>query len=244
MLDNQIIREIRKAIQAGFMANGWLGGDSIGWGDAPEAWSAELGWDVRNSFGGATDPAWGDAGLSWGNNGSSNIAVKQAYQPTMQGANREPTLYLYKVSDRRHGSPFRRTVFVPEGSWEPSPVFDQAQVWSGNDGKAVKVEAQVYETTFQINALVKQDPSKLDGYTASDILNYCAAVLQSEETRTAFRAAGLDFLRISDVRNPYFLSDRGGFEASPSLDFVVIHNQVLSSSVPFAVKTGFVIERV
>lgn len=42
--------------------------------------------------------------------GQSSIAVKQSFQPTQQGANSAPTIYLNKVADRQYGFPERQDI--------------------------------------------------------------------------------------------------------------------------------------
>lgn len=146
--------------------------------------------------------------------GISNTPIKQAFQPTQQGVNTKPTAYLYKVGDRRKGWPQRE------------------DVWDADNDIMVHTESQKYETTFQASALATQNPKLVDSYTASDILNLIAYILQNSETIAMFEAQGVGILRIMDIRNPYFKDDRGRFEASPSFDFVITHKQTILSSVP------------
>lgn len=146
--------------------------------------------------------------------GIPGTPIKQAFQPTLQGANTQPTAYLHKVGDRRVGSPRR------------------SDVWDQDDAVMIHMELQKYETTFQISALATQDPKTPTQYTASDILNLIAYILQSSATIAAFEAQGVGILRVTDVRNPYFLDDRMQNEASPSFDFTLTHSQVITSTVP------------
>lgn len=93
-------------------------------------------------------------------------------------------------------------------------------------------ERQWYETTFQISGLAIQDPADVDSLTASDIVNIGISVMQSDATRAALRAKNIGILRVEDVRNPYFVDDKGRFEASPSFDFTLTHEQVIISESP------------
>ncbi|WP_422930138.1 phage gateway protein [Singulisphaera sp. PoT] len=146
--------------------------------------------------------------------GIPGTPIKQAFQPTLQGANTQPTAYLHKIGDRRVGSPRR------------------SDVWDQENGVMLHTELQKYETTFQMSALATQDPKTPTQYTASDILNLIASILQSSTTIAAFEAQGVGILRVAEVRNPYFLDDRMQNEASPSLDFTLTHDQVVASAVP------------
>jgi len=142
-------------------------------------------------------------------NGYPNVTVKQNYQPTQQGVNTGPTVYFNKISDRRYG------------------FLKREDVYNTNTNQMVHTESQWYETTFQISALVIQDPKNIS-YTASDLVNIVAMIMQSDATRIALLNGGAGIYRITDVRNPYFLDDQDRWEASPSFDFTLTHEQVSS----------------
>lgn len=149
------------------------------------------------------------------------LPIKQAFQPTLQGVNNQPTAYMYKVGDRRVGSPQR------------------SDLWDNDIPAMVHTELQQYATTFQISALATQDPKNTNAYTASDILNLIAYILQSSVAIATFEANGVGIQRIMDVRNPYFLDDRQQNEASPSLDFILTHKQIITSTTPIITETEF-----
>lgn len=153
--------------------------------------------------------------------GIDGTPIKQAFQPTLQGVNTEPTAYMYKVGDRRYGSPNR------------------ADVWDPDLEIMTHVETQQYETTFQISALATQNPNTPSQNTASDLLNLIAYILQSSQTIATLEAQGVGILRVRDVRNPYFMDDRQRNEASPSLDFTLTHKQIILSTVPAITKTEY-----
>lgn len=146
--------------------------------------------------------------------GIANTPIKQAFQPTQQGVNKVATAYLHKVSDRRYGFP---------------RIID---VWDSGAGKMVEQTTQQYETTFQISALSIQNPANTTQYTASDILNLIAFILQSRPTVELFQSQGIGIERITDIRNPYFKDDKDRFEASPSMDFVITHKQIILATAP------------
>ena len=150
-------------------------------------------------------------------NGLSNFGItadlKQNFQPTKQGANILATVYFFKIGDKRVGS------------------VNRDSYWDVDLEKMFYTEEQVYETTFQINALVKQSPSVI-GLTASDVVNYVSSILQSRNTIDVLAGSSLSIYRISDIRNPYFLADDNNYEANPSFDFILQHNQTITSEVP------------
>ncbi len=158
--------------------------------------------------------------------GIPGTPIKQAFQPTQQGANTQPTAYLHKIHDKRYG--FRRS----EDIWDPVNKI------MGHE------ETQQYETMFQISTLSTQDPANVSQYTASDILNLIAYILQSATTIVILQSNSVGIERISDVRNPYFKDDRDRFEASPSMDFTLTHKQIITSTVPILTKTELVIKEI
>jgi hypothetical protein len=167
------------------------------------------------------------------------VPVLQAYQPTMQGVNTAPALYIHKIGDRRVGSPRRNSKWVTTYS----QLATESGIGIAADGtqqsSMVHTETQRYETTFQLSALATQDPSTPMQLTASDLVNFAAAVVQSDAFIEAIEAQGVGVLKIFDIRNPYFTDDRGQFEASPSFDFVLCHNQTLISQVPVLISETF-----
>lgn len=176
--------------------------------------------------------------------GGLDVDVKQAYQPTRQGANSLPTIYMHKINDHRHGHVGIKTRFVPRYAWDTSWTFDLSDSVY-DTGAMVTTETQVYETTFQLSALVKQFPQQaIPSLTASDVLNACAMVLNGETGREKLRAAKIGVLRIMDIRNSYFENPEGQFEANPTMDFVVTHVQEFVKIAPVVSTDEFIIRRV
>ncbi len=155
---------------------------------------------------------------------AANIAgtpVKQAFQPTSQGVNSQPTAYLYKIGDQRVG------------------YVARADKWDAVNSVMVHTETQQYTTTFQISALAQQNPATPTQYTASDILNLIASILQSSVTIATLEAQDVGVLHIGEVRNPYFLDDFQRNEASPSMDVVLAHKQVIVTQTPIVSEYEF-----
>lgn len=146
--------------------------------------------------------------------GFTNVTVVQSYQPTQQGANSGPTIYFYKLGDHRYG--WRRAT----------------DEWDEENSRMVHTEIQFYETSFQVSSLVTQRPQVPLSYTASDLVNEVAAILQSDKTIVTLNNSDVGILRVTEVRNPYFTDDRDQYEASPSFDFVLTHKQTRVSYSP------------
>lgn len=155
-----------------------------------------------------------------------DVSVSQSYQPTQQGTPLKKSVFVHKLYDHRYGHMLRKSE------------------WDLENEVMNTVQSQWYETTFQIDALAIQDPADVDSLTASDLVNTAAQIMQVNSTLETLRAAGVGILRIQDVRNPYFTDDRGRFEASPSFDFTLTHEQVIISQDPVIVTEEFNIARV
>lgn len=145
--------------------------------------------------------------------GIPDIEFAQAYQPTQQGVNSVSTAYLFKVGDVRIGLP------LCEDKWDTDTQI------------MVHTETQVYQTTFQLSALSIQDPTIGEAQlTASDIVNACAYIMQSQATVEQLIAADVGILNVKEIRNPYFVDDHENFEANPSFDFTLTHKQIVISN--------------
>ena len=144
--------------------------------------------------------------------------VQQSYQPTQQGANSLPTIYLYKIGDNRLGNPYRESV------WDTVNLVENY------------TELQQYETTFQLSAWVTQTPSST-GLTASDYINYAAYIMQSLGTVSTLESNGFGIYRIGQIRNQSFSNDFDRFQFAPSFDFTVTHQQIISTTTPIISET-------
>ena len=137
--------------------------------------------------------------------GFVNIVVQQSSQPTIQGINTKPSIYFSKVGSKRYG------------------FLGRNDLWSVVDEDMVHSEKQYYESSWQVMALVLQSPSTPNQYTASDLVDEVASVMQSDSTRDILSSNGIGILRIQTISNPYFVDDRDNFEASPVLEVTFIY---------------------
>lgn len=146
--------------------------------------------------------------------GFTTTVVKQSNQPTQQGIPTAPMVFFTKIYNKRFG------------------FLRREDRWDTLTNSFVHVESQYYETSFQVSALVLQNPSNLSIPTASDLVNEVASIMQSSATLDTLNNAGVGILRITDITNPYFTDDRDNFEASPSFNFVLIYLNERASTSP------------
>lgn len=151
--------------------------------------------------------------------GGWNYAVVQANQSTQQGVPTAPTIFFTKLFDYGYG-------------W-PEVVRDHvAAVPPATQGTFTTYEKQWTETTFQVFALVPQDPTNLALPTAADVVNFCKQYINSGLSRQALKPQGVSLLRITNIRNPYFEDDTDSFEAQPNFDVIAQHQRTFNYSVP------------
>jgi hypothetical protein len=147
-----------------------------------------------------------------------NYPVLQKDNPTLEGIPAAPAIFFEKLFDRAYGFPIDSLVY----NSTPDNYSDN--------------EMQLYETTFQISALVIQNPADLTLPTASDVANYVKRWLTHPVTLQNFRSQNVGLLRITHIRNPWFEDDRHRFEAHPNFDLVLTHDNTLTITVPAAIK--------
>ena len=150
--------------------------------------------------------------------------VLQSYQPTQQGPAAGPALYLFKVSDHRYGFP------------------KQEQEWNDTAGAFNVASVEAYETTLQCSAWLPETATST--FTASDLANLAAGLLQSPWVQANLIAAGVNILRVTGVRNPYVVNDQDQFMANPSFDFTLTHERRIISATPPASPVEAIIRRV
>ena len=148
--------------------------------------------------------------------GRTGIAVKQSYQPTQQGANSGPAVYVHKVMDRRRGTP------------------GKSAKWDATTQRMIQTEVEVLETAYQVQALARQDPADITAPTAADLLRLVSSVLQSDYALSRLRASDVGILNIPSLTNTPTLNDKQVWEFAPLLEFTVTHQEITVWTTPAA----------
>lgn len=143
-----------------------------------------------------------------------NYVVLQKNQPTQEGIPTAPTIFFEKLFDHMYG-------------W-PEVSYDQ---YDPATNTFVQTEKQWAETTFQVSAMVIQDPSNLSLPTPADVVNYVKLFINSRRTIATLKPQGVSVLRCSELRNPYFRDERHIFEANANFDVILQHQRQISFSV-------------
>lgn len=138
------------------------------------------------------------------------VEVKRSFQPTQQGGDFNPTIYMHLVSQRRYG--------YLERSEIPSDTLMR------------HIERQYYESTIQFTGYVMEDANT--DITSVDLLNLAAEILQSDSGREYLRSKQMSIIRLTDIRHLYITDEQDRFQSSPSFDFVVITQQIKETTSP------------
>lgn len=156
--------------------------------------------------------------------GVTDMPVKQGYQPTTQGR-LDKCIYFWALPD------------IPEG-W-------QYRKHNVNEASQIETtETQIIATSYQVGALIPDDPSDASQKTAKDITVLARMVVQSQPFVIAMTKAGVGVRRPSEVRNPQFVNDQDQYEFQPSFDFTVTHKQVIIQLTDSIESVEFNIHRV
>lgn len=151
----------------------------------------------------------------------SEVAVLQAYNPQTVGVPSTPTLFMQTIIPaRRVGWVARKDVPIPD------------------EDVMTHSELQWLETTLQISALARRDPSDPSFLTLPSAADYCqlaADILQGDAGMAALAVQRVRPLRITEVRTVQFVNDSQQYEANPSFDIVLSHVQIRTSSTPAVV---------
>jgi len=146
--------------------------------------------------------------------GISDVLVKQAYQPTLQGVPTNRAIFLSKILAPRYGYPGVTDTYNP------------------GDDDFDTVESIWRSPTFQIAGLATQDPTDITSLTASDIVEKAADILQARSSRQTLLASGIGIQRIQDIREIYFIDDRDRHEQIPSFDFTISYRVTFQLKTP------------
>lgn len=149
----------------------------------------------------------------------AGVVVRPIYQPLTVGTPSTPQITMQNIlPGRRYGAP-RRDVVQP----------------GTGVGDMVNQTTQWWETTLQIGATARRDPTAANFLTlpsAVDICKRASDILQGDTGLAALAAQRVRPLRITDVRNVQFVNESDQYEAMPSFDITLVYPQVVDSTTP------------
>jgi hypothetical protein len=149
----------------------------------------------------------------------AGVIVRPIYQPLTVGTSSTPQITMQNVlPGKRYGAP-RRDVVQP----------------GTGVGDMVNQTTQWWETTLQIGATARRDPTAADFLTlpsAVDICKKASDILQGDAGLTALAVQRVRPLRVTNIRNVQFVNESDQYEAMPSFDITLVYPQVIESTTP------------
>ena len=138
-----------------------------------------------------------------------DCAVQAGRQPTKQLL-RDNTVYLFAISENRHG--------VQRRSYSPS------------GGLMGHVESALVSKTVQVQAFRKHDITDLSDYTASDLCAVVKMIVSSLPYIDLLQSQGVGVSNVVDMREPEFINAAGDYEKNPSFDFDLSFTRTITPS--------------
>ena len=148
-----------------------------------------------------------DAALA--SKGWTTFTVVQKDQPTQQGVPTTPTVFLQHLFDIPRGQ--------PQSEYRLDTV---AETFTTR-------ESRITEMNFQISVLSTQDPEQPDMPTASDVVKYLHAYVNSRFLSNKLNEVNVGMARVTEIRNHPFEDDRDQFEYHPSFDLVLLYSSFI-----------------
>lgn len=145
----------------------------------------------------------------------AGVLVRPIYQPVTIGTPSTPQITMQTIGNRRYGALRRKD----------NPATDPL----------VHAETQWWETTIQIGATARRnptDPAFLTLPSANDICKRASDILQGDTGLSALAVQRVRPLRITDLRNVQFVNESDQYEAMPSFDLTLVYPQVIESTTP------------
>lgn len=137
------------------------------------------------------------------------LPVIAANQPTTQGRENDG-IYFFQISDDPAG-------------------------WQGRSYSVAEpllmTDTQVFETQFQVEALVADDPDSTTQLGSIDVLHVVRMVIGSMPFITDMKLNGVGIQRPSMIRTPFYTNDRDQYEMAPSFDFTLTHKKNIIQSI-------------
>jgi hypothetical protein len=121
-----------------------------------------------------------------------NALVRQSYQPTQQSVKNQPCVFVSKVTN-------------PQFGWGINYIANTSE----------REQLQYSESTYQVVALLQQDPADINSLTANDLVTLVSDMLQSYDIIRSLRAQGLAIQRVSSISGGHFANEKDRYELDP-----------------------------
>jgi hypothetical protein len=111
--------------------------------------------------------------------GQGSIICQQSYQPTQEGINTDPTLFVYKVSDERMGFPARNSVQGIGASTFTGSILGNVLTVTAISAGTLRLNQQITGTGLPNNLVITQLGTGTGG-VGTYIINYALGTVKSQ----------------------------------------------------------------
>lgn len=130
--------------------------------------------------------------------------VKQLQQPENIGLT-TGCIYISRIDSSRLGWQAHRDKYI--------------------NGEMKHSEEYIEQITYQISAFKKRNSKDIAELTSSDVLNSLITFFMSKNGVQYIRSLGYQTFRISQLRQPVFVTDSENYEKNPSFDITLVLSQ-------------------
>ena len=137
-----------------------------------------------------------------------NALVRQSYQPTQQSVKNQPCIFVSKVTN-------------PQFGWGINYIANTSE----------REQVQYAESTYQVVALLQQDPADINSLTANDLVTLVSDMLQSYDIIRSLRGQGLAIQRVSSISGGHFVNDKDRYELDPGFQITFNYHRTYNKPV-------------
>jgi hypothetical protein len=137
-----------------------------------------------------------------------NALVRQSYQPTQQSVKNQPCVFVSKVTN-------------PQFGWGINYIANTSE----------REQLQYAESTYQIVALLQQDPADVNSLTANDLVTLVSDMLQSYDIIRSLRAQGLAIQRVSSISGGHFANEKDRYELDPGFQVTFNYHRTYNKPI-------------
>lgn len=138
--------------------------------------------------------------------GYGDWTVMRNYQPSIQGL-KDKTIYLHRISKRRIGTQGNTTV-LNNGEWKTIDHWYEEVLFQVGAYKRIDIENDTKDTT-----------------TSEDVLSILLAYINSTRKVEAWKTAGYEVIKATNMRLLDYETDSGIQEKLPQFDFLLVLEQ-------------------
>lgn len=167
--------------------------------------------------------------------GQGSLICQQSYQPTFEGINTAPSIYIYKISDERMGFPARQAIQGIGAATFNGSIYGNVLTIMDPVTGTVRINQQVTWTGSPTNVVITQLGTGTGG-AGTYLLNYTVGIVATQPIATQ---GGQTFTETQQYASTFQLSalstqDPANIESLTASDIANLAAYVLQNSMTIA----------